>query len=279
VIVLCYINSSDFVYKDSPTVVTIGNFDGFHKGHKILINKLNEIKLDTAAKSLIFSFRPRPVEVFKNMRIKSILSAAEKVEVASSLGIDIFVEYPFSVEFSKMSGEEFVGNILIERLNCKHIIVGSGFAFGKDRAWDAAKISDICKEQGIAFTALPHELAGEEKISSTTIRKYLENGEIARVNELLGYDYYALGEIRELRDEEPLIAVAVDDWKLLPKIGKYMVEISLKKDKTFRCIADIDSEVSQIYISPAIESYNNFSALNSGDKIVVNFKDYLEGET
>lgn len=277
--VLDYTNSRDFIYKDSPTIVTIGNFDGFHKGHRILIEWLNETKLHIGAKSLVFSFRPRPVEVFNNTRIKSILSTAERVEIANSLGVDILMEYPFSLEFSRMSGEEFIKNVLIEQLGCKWIVVGEGFAFGKDRAWYAAKISEICAKLGIEFIALPHKLMDNKKISSTNIREYLKSGEIKKANMLLGYDYYVLGELRKISEKKTMLTIAVDEQKLLPESGRYISEISLKNGKKFQSTVDVDDKMSMLYISLPVEhGDNNFSSLYCGDTIIVNFQDYAGGK-
>ena len=222
-----YINSGDFIYKEFPTVVTVGNFDGLHKGHRALIDKLKEIKTATGGKSLICSFSPRPIEVLRNIKPGYILTPAERAEAAAILGVDILVEYPFSLEISRMSGEEFIKTILTEQFNCKYMVVGTGFAFGKNREWNVEKISELCSKLGIGFTALPHKLTGEEKISSTAIREYLKNGEITKANELLGYDYYMTGTIGSI-GENGAIRIEVDEWKILPKNGMYISEIRLE---------------------------------------------------
>lgn len=234
---MLYINSSDFVYKDSATVVTIGNFDGFHRGHRVLIKKINKLKWGIGAKSLAFSFNPRPKDVFNNIPSKSILSLEERIGLAKSIDIDIFVEYPFSLEFSRMSGEDFIKNIIIGQFNCKQIVVGASFTFGKDRAWDTAKIQEIGHDLKVPVEILPHKLLNDEKISSTAIREHLRNGEITKANELLGYDYFLIGIMN--KTPEKSFAIQGGEGKILPKNGIYITETRLADGTVYPSITNI----------------------------------------
>ncbi|MCL2565543.1 MAG: hypothetical protein FWE24_07030 [Defluviitaleaceae bacterium] len=236
---MLYVKRSDFIYKNASTVVTVGNFDGFHRGHRALIEKINKIKLCRGLKSVAFSFNPRPKDVFKGTTSKSILSLEERVEVAKNLDIDLLVEYPFSLEFSRMSGEDFIKNILIGQFSAKELAVGAGFAFGKDRVWNAEKIQEISPDLGIEVIILPHELSNNEKISSTTIREYLKNGEINKANELLGYDYFLKGTVSDIVEKNFIIKA--DDKKILPKNGEYITETRLEDGKTYQSITNVDS--------------------------------------
>ena len=237
--ILLYVNSKDFTYKDKPTVVTIGNFDGFHRGHRVLIEKVNNIKLGRGLKSVAFSFNPRPGDVFRGIPSKSILSFDERVEAAKSLGIDILVEYPFSLEFSQMSGDDFIKDVLIGQYNCNELVIGSGFAFGKDRAWNATEIQEISSDLRVGVTVLSHEMSDNEKISSTNIREHLKNGEIMKANELLGYEYFLKGAAEKATGKN--LVILPGEWKILPKSGEYITETRLQNGKAYQSITNIDS--------------------------------------
>jgi len=279
-----YINNPSYINDDLSTAIAIGNFDGFHKGHQALIKKLNEIKSDKGIKSLVFSFNPRPYEVFNNVKGKSILSLPERMELGESLGIDTLVEYPFSLEFSYMSGEDFIKNVLIEQFGCKHIIIGEDFAFGKNRMWDAARISEIGAELGISVTIAPHELNECKKISSSIIRKLLENGEIKEVNELLGYDYFVNGTVGH-GDKRghglgfPTMNIEPGTLKILPPNGVYITETHLQDGSHYPSITNIGNNITFGYVATRVETHiYGFSGCIYEESAKVVFKERVRGE-
>ena len=279
-----YINDKSYCYKDSPTVVAVGNFDGFHIGHRILIEKLNEIKSDKGAKSLVFSFYPRPSDVFKNVPGKSIFSLNERIEIAKCLGIDILVEYPFSLEFSYTSGEDFIKDILAGQFRCEHIVIGADFAFGKDRMWNAQKLSQIGAELGIGVTIVEHELKDNEKISSSTIREHIEQGEIRAANELLGHDYFLSGIIghgnKRGRDLGfPTMNIESGGDKILPKNGVYITETHLQDGSRYPSITNIGNNITFEYVTTRAETHIlGFSDSIYGQEAKVAFKEFIRDE-
>jgi len=281
-----YINSDCLSAKVSgnSTVVAIGNFDGFHKGHRVLIKELNRVKHEKAAKSLIFSFNPRPVDVFRNTESKFILSLGERMEMAKSLGIDIMAEYPFTLEFSYMSGEDFIEKVLMEKLDCKHIVVGADFAFGKDRMWDAPKITSICENLGIGATIVSHELSENKKISSSTIRELLKNGEIPAANELLGYDYHVTGIVGhgDKRGHDlgfPTMNIEPATEKILPKNGVYITETHLQNGACYPSITNVGNNLTFGHVATRVETHiYGFSGLIYGEEAKVVFKEHVRGE-
>ncbi|MDL2249008.1 riboflavin biosynthesis protein RibF, partial [Tyzzerella sp. OttesenSCG-928-J15] len=142
------------------------------------------------------------------------------------LKVDFFVEYPFDMEFSKLSGNEFVENVLKNKFNCKAIVIGSGFAFGKNRMWDANAMAEISHKSGIETYIMPHELLDGEKVSSTDIRNFIKEGNIGAANNLMGHNYFIEGVVThgEGRGHKlgfPTINIITGNEKLLPANGVY----------------------------------------------------------
>jgi len=279
-----YINSPSFSCEGLKSAIAIGNFDGFHRGHQILIEKLNSIKKDEGLKSLVFSFNPRPYEVFNNIAGKSILSLAERIEVVSGLGVDILVEYPFSLEFSYMSGEDFIENVLVKQFGCRHLVIGEDFAFGKDRKWNAKKILEICTNFGIETTILPHELTESEKISSSSIRELLKSGEITRANGLLNYDYFVSGEVKhgDKRGRDlgfPTMNIEADSAKIFPPNGVYITETHLWDGSRYPSITNIGNNITFGYVATRVETHiHGFRDHIYGQKVKVAFKELVRDE-
>ena len=279
-----YINNPSYINANLSAAIAIGNFDGFHKGHQALIGTLNKIKADKGLKSLVFSFNPRPYEVFNNIKGKSIFSLPERMEIAERFGVDILVEYPFSLEFSYMSGEDFIKNVLIEQFGCKHIVIGKDFAFGKNRMWNAVRIAEIGAELGVSVTIVSHELCACKKISSSTIRDLLKNGDIKAVNELLGYDYFVSGVVGhgDKRGHDlgfPTMNIESDTLKILPPNGVYITETHLQDGSRYPSITNVGNNITFGYVATRVETHiHGFDRSIYGEEVKVVFKEWVRGE-
>ena len=272
-----YINDSQTTYNECGTIVTIGNFDGFHNGHKKLISSINTSKNEIGAKSLLLSFYPRPLSILKSIDIKSIFVKEERVEIAKSLDIDILVEYPFSKEFAAQSGYEFV-NMLKNKYNCRQIVVGEDFAFGKNRMWNACSLAEIAKDAGIAVTVNSHKQIDGRKISSTDIRNYLESGNVEEANRLLGHDYFIQAIAKQGRADNrnlgaSFINIFPQNEKLLPTCGLYSTQITLENGKTYSGITKIEENGLLANSVVLIETYiQNLSEKIYNTEIKIEFK-------
>ena len=281
---LKYINNDSYIYQDSDSIIAIGNFDGFHIGHRALIESMNKIKLDKSAKSLVFSFCPRPTDVFRNITSKSIFSLNERIEIAERLGVDILVEYPFSLEFSYMSGEDFIKNILAKQFRCKHIVIGADFVFGKDRMWDAKWLSEVGEKFEIGVTVLSHECVGNEKISSSVIRAHLEKGEVGAANKLLGHEYFLSGIIKHgnKRGRDlgfPTMNIEPGADKILPKNGVYITKTHLQDGSSYPSITNIGNNITFEYVTTRAETYiHGFNGSIYEQEAKVVFKEHVRGE-
>lgn len=179
------------------TVVTIGNFDGIHIGHKKLIATTQKYALENNLKSVVITFNPHPLEIIKNtVPFFYIFSEVEKDTEILKENIDFFIKYPFTKDFSNISPKDFI-NILITKLNCKVLVVGEDYCFGKNRAGNVEILQKVGMEKGINIIKIPNIVINEERVSSSNIRKAINNRNITKANLLLGKPYYILGKVVE----------------------------------------------------------------------------------
>ncbi|WP_034042150.1 bifunctional riboflavin kinase/FAD synthetase [Wocania ichthyoenteri] len=225
---------------DKPTVVTIGTFDGVHIGHQKIVKRLiNAGKLE-GLKSVILTFFPHPRMVLqKDSSIKLINTIDERHAILDALGLDYLLIKKFTKEFSRLSAEDFVKQILVDKLHAKKVIIGYDHRFGRNRNAD---IEDL-KRFGNTYNFEVEEISAQDindvAVSSTKIRKALNDGDIARANMFLGYAFMITGAIvkgkglgRQLGFSTANIKVE-EDYKLIPKYGSYIVSSIINDVKIF----------------------------------------------
>lgn len=230
-----FTNFDNFKKPNCKTVVTIGTFDGVHLGHKYVLNKVNQLSKEKKIDSIVLTFFPHPRMVLQqDSSIKLLNTISEKKQHLSESGIDNLIVHPFDIEFSRLSAEEFVKEILIDKLNVGELIIGHDHRFGRNRT---ATTKDLI-EFGKDFGFIVHEISAKEideiTISSTKIRKALLEGNINTANNYLGYNYSITGTVisgkklgRKIGFPTANIKVS-ENYKLIPENGVYI--ISCKKD-------------------------------------------------
>ena len=169
-----------------PTAVTIGKFDGLHRGHVALIKALAEQARNRGLSAALLTFDPHPAAFFaseKNMPL--LLSTAEKREMLASMGIEHYIEYPFTSELAGMPPEDFIREVLQKRLNARLLAVGQDYRFGRNRAGDA----ETLRACGLEVHIIKPISIDCQKISSNAIREALAVGDISLANKMLGYPY------------------------------------------------------------------------------------------
>ncbi len=215
---------------EEPSAVTIGNFDGIHLGHQELVKTVLEYSKIYSLKSVVFSFEPHPVEFFgKKGEFKTMFSVEEKKFVIENLGVDILIQYPFNTEFADLSPEEFM-DLLIEKTNCKVLVVGENYCFGKDRMGNIDTLKKLGKEKNIKVIGIPRVKIHNVRVSSTRIRGLINCGDMEDVTVLLNKPYFAMGEIvhgdeRGRRMNFPTINLEPPLKKLLPPDGVYFSRV------------------------------------------------------
>lgn len=234
------INGVDNFSINSSTILTLGTFDGVHKGHQKILKKLKtEAKKDNL-KSVVLTFFPHPRTVLNpDFPLKLINTIEERSNLFEKSGIDILITHPFDKNFSELSPDEFVKNILVDKLNIKKILIGYDHRFGKNRT---AGIMDL-KSFGLKYNFQVIEISVEEQnkvsISSTKIRNSVEKGNLSKAKSYLGYDFSLKGKVikgnaigRTLGFPTANLNIE-EDYKLIPKKGVYLISTQLDNKVVF----------------------------------------------
>jgi len=178
------------------TALTVGTFDGVHKGHQKLIQRLNQKATTIGGQSLIITFHPHPRSVVKTEpNIQLINTIEEKVELLKKYGIQNLVIVPFNRTFSNQSPKEYIENFLIKNFNPKVIIIGYNHKFGKDRAGNIDLLKKQSEHLGFEIEEIEAHEIEDISVSSTKIRKHLLSGKIELANNLMGHNYTLCGTV------------------------------------------------------------------------------------
>jgi riboflavin kinase / FMN adenylyltransferase len=193
-------NSTEAAGKIANSVVTTGSFDGVHIGHKIIIERLNQIAREISGESTLLTFYPHPRKVLypEQTDLKLINSQEEKIELLSKTGLQNLIIIPFSLEFSKTTSHDFLKEILLNQLRAKVIVVGNNHHFGYNRAGDYGYLHELSHQLGFRVEDIPLKYIENETVSSTKIRKALLEGNIMRANAYLDHQYIIAGEIHQI---------------------------------------------------------------------------------
>jgi riboflavin kinase/FMN adenylyltransferase len=224
----------------SPTILTLGTFDGVHKGHQKILKKLNSEANKAKLKSIVLTFFPHPRIVLNpRSNLKLINTIKERSELLEKSGIDFLITHPFDKTFSELSPEKFVKNILVDKLKIKKILIGYDHKFGKNRT---AGIEDL-KKFGLKYDFDVIEISAKEQnkvtISSTKIRKSIENGDFNKAKSFLGYHFNIEGLVIKgnaigRTSGFPTANLDVsEDYKLIPKRGVYLIFSLIENKKVF----------------------------------------------
>jgi len=192
----CFISEADFQIGE-PTVVTIGKFDGRHKGHQKLLGQMLEWKKRYGYKTAVFTFDMAPVACIEGQPQKVITTNQERRNNMEKMGIDYLVEYPFTKEVAHLSAEEFLKHILLGQMNARAIVVGTDCGFGYRRAGNAGMLKRLAPELGFELEVIEKEqdTSVHRDISSTYVKEELDRGNIEKANELLGEPYAIHGYV------------------------------------------------------------------------------------
>ncbi|MFN8308897.1 MAG: bifunctional riboflavin kinase/FAD synthetase [Chitinophagales bacterium] len=218
------------------SVITIGTFDGVHKGHQKIIQRLQHWSQQLQGESVIITFHPHPRLVIhpQDTSLQLLNTIEEKIALLEKYGVDNVVVVPFSRHFSEMEAEEYIRDFLVKNFQPKAIVIGYDHRFGKDRIGDFRLFENMQSEFGYALEEIPKQVLDDIAISSSKIRSALHEGETATANELLGHRYSISGIVvkglqngRKLGYPTANIQVS-DSHKLIPKTGIYAAEVIWK---------------------------------------------------
>lgn len=230
----------DEATRELNTVLTVGTFDGVHEGHKVLIKAVVERANELAARSVIVTFDPHPRDIINpgSEGIQLLSTLPERCELLADLGIDEMIVIPFDRDFSLLSSEEFIRDIIYEKIGVKEFIIGYDHQFGKDREGTIETVRTLGSDLGFTANVISRQEVENQTVSSTSIRKALqEEGDAEKAAKFLGR-YYILngavvhGEKRGSTIGFPTANIHTDQAKkIIPKIGVYAVWIRV--DQTY----------------------------------------------
>ena len=185
----------------APCALTIGNFDGVHRGHQALLARVREAAQARGIEAAVMTFEPHPREFFARLAgdpskaPTRIANLRDKLQSLADAGIDRVIVEHFNSNFASLSPREFVEEILVDGLHVKWLMVGEDFRFGAKRAGDLAMLIGAGKQFGFAVEALPAVMNAGSRISSSAVRAALAAGDFAEARELLGHSYAISGHV------------------------------------------------------------------------------------
>jgi riboflavin kinase/FMN adenylyltransferase len=216
-------------------VVTTGSFDGVHVGHKVILERLKKLAVETGGETVLITFHPHPRKVLypdtlgKDLQL--INSQREKIELLRKAGLDNLVIVNFTVAFSKITSVDFVRDILLSKLHARKIVIGFNHHFGHNREGDYEKLRVLGLESGFDVEEIPEQDIHHETVSSTKIRQALLDGNIQKANAYLDHHYIIMGQAgtssQLLADIGfPSFTLQIEEeQKLVPPNGVYAVSI------------------------------------------------------
>lgn len=219
-------------------VITIGTFDGVHTGHRHIIRQLQQAAEACDGETVIVTFDPHPREVLQpgSNQVRLLTTLDEKIALLATQGIDHLVIVPFTREFSERSAQAYLEDFLIERFNPHTIIIGYDHRFGHNREGGLELLEAEQTRYGFSLIEIPQQVVHDLTVSSTKIRKSLQEGNVHLANELLGYQYFLEGMVvhgdkmgRKLGYPTANIQLP-DPRKLIPAQGIYAIRVHTAGD-------------------------------------------------
>lgn len=281
------ITGLDRVTSKGASVVTVGNLDGVHLGHRQLLAKVMEIASERKLIGTVITFDRHPRTVVSSSpvsKIRILTNLDEKVEFVKKQGIDRVIIVKFTREFSELSYEEFVETVLVKKLNMKAMVLGHDHAFGRNRAGNIETLEKLRTKYHFELFEVGAYKKGDITVSSSLIREHLTNGRVHEATELLGRNYSLSGIVvrgdgRGAKLTFPTANISPENQaKLVPAEGVYAVDCYLKSGK-FRGMANIGYKPTFGIADKTIEIHLlDFSGDIYGDRISVEFIERIRDE-
>lgn len=205
--------------------LTVGVFDGVHRGHQEIINKLTTGAHADDATAVVLTFDPHPASVLSGHEIKCLTLPDERADLLAKLGVDVIITQRFTRELSTITAHDFMAR-LSHQLGLRHLLIGYDFALGKGREGNATRLTEIGSELGYAVDVIPALSDESGVISSTEIRKLIKIGNVAEAARLLGHPYSLHGPVihgdgRGRTINVPTANIAYSHEKMIPAKGIY----------------------------------------------------------
>ncbi len=212
--------------------VSIGNFDGVHRGHQSMIRELARLAGAEGAPAVIFTFDPHPIALLRPGQSPPPLTTTErKLELLAGTGVDAVLVYPTDQALLKLSPREFFDQIVLHSLNVRGLVEGPNFFFGRDRAGSIQTLDEYCKKSGRELHIVPPVKVGDHLVSSTEIRRFIADGRVRDAGGLLGYAYRVSGTVVRGAERGRTIGFPTANLEgirtVLPRDGVYAARVQV----------------------------------------------------
>lgn len=269
---------------EEPTVVTIGKFDGIHKGHAAIFERMKKYR-GQGLKIAVFTFDTPVGALLAHEKSRVLTTRIEKRRIFEKLGADYLIEFPFNEKTASISAQAFIDDFLTGDLNSRAIVVGSDFKFGHRGLGDGVMLERYSNERGFKVEIMDKLTGGEGVISSTLIRECIEKGDIPAANDMLLYPYFFYGEVMHGRRigrtlGMPTVNLIPKEDKLMPPNGVYFSAVEYD-GRRYEAITNIGRRptVEKDGASVSIETYiYDFSGEIYGEELTVSLYEFLRPE-
>ena len=222
------------------TIITLGTFDGVHIGHKKILEKVLQNTGDGQYESLVLTFFPHPRMILKeDSDMKLLNTIDEKIDLLDKIDIQNLVIHPFDEKFSRLTAEEFVKTILVDRFQVQKIIIGYDHRFGRNRTANINDLIAFGEQYDFEVEQISVQEINEISVSSTKIRNALLEGNMTLANDYLGYNYFLTGEVVKGKQlgrtiNFPTANLKIQEkYKLIPQNGVYIVKSVINEQTVF----------------------------------------------
>ncbi|MGB9495819.1 MAG: bifunctional riboflavin kinase/FAD synthetase, partial [Azonexus sp.] len=227
-----------------PTAIAIGNFDGVHRGHGALLERLRDVARESRLPPTILTFEPHPREFFSPASAPARLTTLrEKLELLAAAGVEQAMICRFNAGFAALSADQFIERVLVGGLRARHLIIGDDFRFGKGRAGDFSLLQQAGVAHGFAVEAMGSVTVDGERVSSSGVRTALAVGDMEHAARLLGRPYIIDGQVAHGQKLGRQLGFATANLRIkhnpLPMTGVFAVEVSGVDDRPLHGVANL----------------------------------------
>jgi len=265
-------------------VITIGNFDGVHKGHLVLFDTVKDRAKSINGESAVITFDPHPIKVMKSGNGPTLItSTKQKLELIEKSGVDVIFCLPFTRQFASIPARDFVQDILVDRIGIREVVVGYDYAFGYKREGGIKLLQEMGDTIGFKVHVVEPIHLNSTLVSSTSIRKFIQEGVLQEAKRFLGRDYQISGTVISGKNRGgrllgfPTANIKLID-ELIPKRGVYAVTVDVD-DETYYGVSNIGYNPTFGDNALSLETHLlDFSGDLLEKTISINFIEHLRNE-
>lgn len=268
-------------------VITIGSYDGVHRGHQKILEKVNSLAKENNGESIVITFHPHPRQIIypNDTSLKLLNTIDEKVALFEKYGVDNVVVVPFTVEFSQQNADEYIEKFLLEKFNPKYIVIGYDHRFGLNRQGDINYLKWYSEKENFEVLEITRQDIDSIAISSTKIRSHLDSGAIKKANQLLNHNFSINGTVvrgqgigKDLGYPTANIEIK-NKYKLIPPFGIYAVNVFYRGQEFGGMLYIGDRPTLKEHDNLTIEvNIFDFHKDVYGEKLVIEFIEHIRGD-